>query len=156
APPQGTWIASSRDRSRAGSRWIASGGSGARRRARGEYQPMMTPANGGTGQTTSSCKGGGPGVDGTVGAAGTGAHGIGDVSASGYQPPVAVLGGSGNPGQGGGGDGGAHACDAPTNMYAGPSGGGGGAGGCGGMPGNPGHSGGSSIGIVALGVKLTL
>jgi hypothetical protein len=123
----------------------------------GSGQPM-TPANGGAGQGATSCKAGGAGNDGTAGAAGTGAHGLGDVSASGYQPPAAVLGGVGTPGQGGGGGGGALACD-PNDvppMFAGPSGGGGGAGGCGGMPGNSGTSGGSSIGILALGANLTL
>jgi hypothetical protein len=119
-----------------------------------------TPANGGAGQTSTPCQTGGSGNEVTAGEAadgmpGTGAHGIGDVSASGYQPPAAMLGTAGSAGQGGGGGGGAHACDA-NNMFAGPSGGGGGAGGCGGAAGNFGTSGGSSIGILALGAKLTL
>lgn len=123
-------------------------------------QPTMTGANGGAGQTTTPCQPGGLGNEATAGAAatgmpGTGARGIGDVSASGYQPPAPVLGTAGSDGQGGGGGGGAHACDS-NNMYAGPSGGGGGAGGCGGNPGNAGTSGGSSVGILAVGAKLTL
>jgi hypothetical protein len=122
-------------------------------------QPM-TPSNGGAGQTTTPCQTGGIGNAATAGAAvagmpGTGARGIGDVSAAGYQVPAATPAGAGQPGQGGGGGGAAHACDA-NDMYAGPSGGGGGAGGCGGAPGNLGTSGGSSIGILALGAQLTL
>jgi hypothetical protein len=123
----------------------------------GDGLPMMTPGNGGAGQTkTASCNPGGKGTDGMPGMPGTGAHGIGDVSASGYGPPAGVLGGDGSPGQGGGGGGAALACDPPTNKNAGPSGGGGGAGGCGGAAGNSGQSGGSSIGILAIGAKLTL
>ena len=123
----------------------------------GNGQPTTTPSNGGSGQTTTqhACQ---PGQQGTLVAsarAGTGARGIGDVSATGYQA-AAAAGGNRHPGQGGGGGGGALACDAPTDMFAGPSGGGGGAGGCGGAPGNPGQSGGSSIGILALSATLTL
>jgi hypothetical protein len=118
-------------------------------------QPM-TPANGGAGQTAVACQSGGVGTAGSIGSAGTGARGIGDVSTTGCQAAVATVGGAGQPGQGGGGGGAALACDAPTNMFAGPSGGGGGAGGCGGAPGNPGTSGGSSIGILALSAQLTL
>ncbi len=121
--------------------------------------PMMTPSNGGAGQTKSlACAAGQPGGPGAVGAAGTGARSIGDITTSGYQAPAALFGGSGSPAQGGGGGGAALACDLADMppMYAGPSGGGGGAGGCGGMPGNPGTSGGSSIGILALGANLAL
>jgi hypothetical protein len=125
----------------------------------GSGQPM-TPANGGAGQTTTPCQPGGTGNEATAGAAatgspGTGASGIGDISASGYQAPTAIVGGPGTPGQGGGGGGAAHSCDV-NDMFAGPSGGGGGAGGCGGAPGNPGTSGGSSIGILVLNATLTL
>lgn len=123
----------------------------------GDGVPFMAPGNGGSGQTSmASCKLGQPGTDGGVVSAGTGAHGIGDLSTSGYQAPMAALGDFGFPGQGGGGGGGARACDVPVNMFAGPSGGGGGAGGCGGAPGNPGQSGGSSIGILVLSAQLTL
>jgi hypothetical protein len=119
-------------------------------------KPVMTPSNGGVGQTNgASCKPGQPGIDGGPGTAGTGARGIGDISASGYQAASGALGMSGVPGQGGGGGGGARQCDV-NGMFAGPSGGGGGAGGCAGAPGKPGQGGGSSIGILALGAKLTL
>jgi hypothetical protein len=122
----------------------------------GDGSPMATPGNGGTGQTkTASCDPGGKGTDGSIGPAGTGARGIGDVSASGYVSPAAMLGGNGLSGQGGGGGGGGRQCDV-NGMFAGPSGGGGGAGGCGGTSGAAGQSGGSSVGILALGAKLTL
>jgi hypothetical protein len=119
-------------------------------------KPVMTPSNGGVGQTTAaSCKPGGVGSDGGPGMPGTGARGIGDVGASGYQGPLGALGLPGLPGQGGGGGGGGRQCDM-LGMFAGPSGGGGGAGGCGGLAGNAGQSGGSSIGILVLGAKLSL
>jgi hypothetical protein len=122
----------------------------------GDGQPTGV-SNGGAGQTkTIQCQPGQQGTQGGTGMPGTGARGVGDLSASGYQGAAATLGGSGMPGQGGGGGGGALACDMPTNMFAGPSGGGGGAGGCGGAPGNLGLSGGGSIGILALSAKLTL
>jgi hypothetical protein len=124
----------------------------------GGGNPMMTPGNGGAGQDASSCKPGGVGADGSIGTPGTGARGIGDVSAAGYIGATGTLGGVGTPGQGGGGGGGALACD-PLDMppkFAGPSGGGGGAGGCPGAPGSAAQSGGSSIGILSLGAALTL
>jgi hypothetical protein len=121
-------------------------------------QPASMPGNGGSGQAeTQACNHDDTqGTAGDVGARGIGARGIGDISASGYQPPVAAPGGSGTPGQGGGGGGAALACDAPAKNFSGPSGGGGGAGGCGGTAGNAGQSGGSSVGILALNAKLTL
>jgi hypothetical protein len=119
-------------------------------------KPVMTPSNGGAGQTAmASCKPGGVGSDGGPGMPGTGARGIGDVGASGYQGPLGALGLPGLPGQGGGGGGGGRQCDM-LGMFAGPSGGGGGAGGCGGLAGSAGQSGGSSIGILVLGAKLSL
>jgi hypothetical protein len=123
-------------------------------------QPMMASSNGGAGQSATPCQVGGSGNGATAGAAaagtpGTGAQGIGDVAASGYEAPIAMPAGAGNPGQGGGGGGAAQACDV-NDMFSGPSGGGGGAGGCGGAPGNLGSSGGSSIGILAFGANLTL
>jgi hypothetical protein len=119
-------------------------------------KPVMTPSNGGAGQTsTMACNPGAPGSDGGAGLPGSGAHGIGDVSAAGYQGPLGLLGIAGAPGQGGGGGGGARQCDV-AGMFAGASGGGGGAGGCGGAAGSAGQAGGSSIGILALGAKLTL
>jgi hypothetical protein len=87
--------------------------------------------------------------------AGTGARGIGDVSAMGYAGPIGVPGGQGGPGQGGGGGGGAYQCDT-MGMLGGASGGGGGAGGCGGAEGNPAQSGGSSFGVLELGVTPVL
>jgi hypothetical protein len=123
----------------------------------GDGLPVMTPGNGGSGQTkTLACNMNDPkGAAGMIGPAGTGARGVGDVSASGYAPSAAAPGSNGSPGQGGGGGGGGRQCDM-GGMFAGPSGGGGGAGGCAGAPGKPGQGGGSSIGILALGAKLTL
>jgi hypothetical protein len=122
----------------------------------GGGKPVMMPSNLGSGQTTTApCNPGAKGFDGSPGTPGTGARGIGDLSASGYQGAAAVLGTTGVPGQGGGGGGGARQCDLP-GMFSGPSGGGGGAGGCAGSAGSAAQSGGSSIGILALGAKLTL
>jgi hypothetical protein len=118
----------------------------------------MLPSNGGSGQVgAASCNASDPkGADGTSGSGGMGARGIGDISSTGYLGATGMVGMAGSPGQGGGGGGGAHACDSPTDMFAGPSGGGGGAGGCPGEPGNLGQSGGSSIGILVLGAAVTL
>jgi hypothetical protein len=101
-----------------------------------------------------ACKPGHIGGAGTPGQSGAGATGIGMLSATGYEAPVANLGMTpGTHGNGGGGGGGAKKCG---NGNAGPSGGGGGAGGCGGAPGNAGGSAGSSIGLLALNATLTL
>jgi hypothetical protein len=116
---------------------------------------------GGTGQGAAACKNGANGQAGTPGNAGMPESTIGTLSLSG------IIGGDGNPGlpgksgQGGGGGGGAKAgklCGSAQNPVDGPgaSGGGGGAGGCGGKGGLGGKAGGSSIGIISLGITLTL
>jgi hypothetical protein len=115
--------------------------------------PMMTPTNGGAGQTILACGTGQAGLPGATGTPGVGAHGIGDISDAGYQATVATMGQTGGQGQGGGGGGGGNMC---ATGFSGPSGGGGGAGGCPGAPGAVGTSGGSSIGILALNATLTM
>ncbi len=123
-------------------------------------QPQPNAAQGSDGkggkqQDTTPCQAGdngANGVDGTM--PGTGAMGLGKLTAAGYQGPAATAGQSaGTNGYGGGGGGGASKC---LNGIAGPAGGGGGAGGCGGQPGGAGQSAGSSFALLSLGATVTL
>ncbi|APR87926.1 PE-PGRS virulence associated protein [Minicystis rosea] len=133
-------------------------GGGAGTDALPQPQPNATAGHdgkAGKAQDSSSCDPGHPGADGLPGAIpGAGASGIGDLSSSGYQAPLATAGQSpGSPGYGGGGGGGAKKC---ANNFAGPAGGGGGAGGCGGQPGGAAQSAGSSFALVSLNAMITL
>jgi hypothetical protein len=137
-------------------------GGGAGTDALPQPQPNATAGHDGKAgkpQTTASpaapCDNGNPGANGLPGTMpGTGATGIGDLTSSGYQPPLGTAGQTpGSPGYGGGGGGGAAQC---TNTFAGPAGGGGGAGGCGGDPGGPGQSAGGSFGLISVGATISL
>ena len=87
----------------------------------------------------------------------SGVSGLGGLTATGYEPPLSVNGGHGQPGQGAGGGGGANTClNGSSQPRTGPSGGGGGSGGCGGLGGNGGQSGGSSIALISLDAMVTL
>jgi hypothetical protein len=106
-------------------------------------------------QDTTPCQPGDSGANGLDGTMpGTGATGIGNITAAGYQAPTATAGqSSGSNGYGGGGGGGASQC---ANSFAGPAGGGGGAGGCGGQPGGAGQSAGSTFALVSVNATVTL
>ncbi|WP_437830245.1 PGRS family protein [Sorangium sp. So ce1153] len=105
------------------------------------------------------CYAGIEGVSPRSGNPGTGATGLGDISASGYVGVAGRDGAKGRTAQGGGGGGGAAggagAGKCPSTASAGgASGGSGGAGGCGGAGGRGGGAGGASIALISLNATL--